>query len=90
MTPAMNGAEIVGVIGATLALLDHMMGGVGAGLSAYMADAAVTSDDECRQLSPSLGAIDAIQRIAPYSLGRLPPMRTMNRRFVWHHAPASL
>lgn len=67
-------------------LLDQVVGGVGAGLPAHMADAKVAVDDRCRQLAPGLGAVAFVDGIAAHTLGRLlpPSVGTVRRRLPWH------
>ena len=84
VTPAMNCAEIVGMIGATLALLDQMVSRVGAGLTANVTDAVVAGDDRSRQLAPCLGAVGTVDTVTAHALGRSPSNRAVEWRFPGH------
>jgi hypothetical protein len=64
--------------------LNQMMGGIGTGLAAQMANALVAHDDRRRQLAPCLLAVASINAIASYSLLANPAERAMNRRFPRH------
>jgi hypothetical protein len=84
MATAMDGAEVFRMIRPALTLFDQMMGSVGTGQTAKMADTLVTNDDRRRQLAPCLSAIVTINSITSNSLLRTPTERAMFRRFPRH------
>lgn len=72
------------MVGASVASFDQVVSRVGAGLAAQVADALVAGDDRRRQLSPRLGSVNAVLRVASHALGWLPTVRAMEWRFPGH------
>ena len=84
MTAAVNGSEVGRMVGASVASFDQVVSRVGAGQAAQVADALVAGDDRCRQLSPCLGSVNTVLRIAPHALGWPPSEGAMEWRFPGH------
>ena len=82
---AMDCPKVGGVIGAAAPLLDEVVSGVGAGAAAEMADALVADDHGGGKLTPGLGAIGTVQRIASFALGLLPTRRAMDHCLQRHN-----
>jgi len=81
---AMDGAEVSRVVGAAVAFGYQMVGSVGAGLAADVADAAIPGDHRCRELAPGLSAIGAVDAVPPHPLDWCPARWAMGQRLPGH------
>ena len=81
----MDRPKVREIIRPTLPLLDEVVRGVGARLAAEMADALVADDHGGGKLTPGLGAIGTVQRIASFALGLLPTRRAMDHCLQRHN-----
>jgi hypothetical protein len=84
MTAAMDSTEIGRMVGTAVALGHQMVGGVGTGPAADVADAVIPPDHRRRKGAPSLRAIGAVDAIPSHPLGWCPAWGTMSRRLPGH------
>jgi hypothetical protein len=83
---AMHGAEVGLVVGAAVALGHQMVGGVGAGPAADVADAVIAGDHRSRELALGSRRIACLQRL-PARCTPFIPFRAAGPerpRFPWH------